>query len=139
MIRYSLAIALGLFVLASCSHFSDTKKPDTVAPGTSGIYEKIIVKGKLASRAERARCEAAGGTVGPGGMLGYDQCVQLYPDAGASCQSETDCLGRCLLSPDSKDDVDQPTDDGICQATDSPFGCYAEVHEGKVHWTICVD
>jgi hypothetical protein len=72
-------------------------------------------------------------------MLGHDQCVQTYADAGISCMSATDCMGRCLLSADSEDDMDQMTDDGICQATDSPFGCHGEVDDGRVQWTICVD
>jgi len=139
MIRHSFAIAFGFFALSACAYFGDTKTPHTVVPVTSGAYEKITFADERATAAEAARCKAAGGSVEPGGMLGFDQCVQTYADAGNACQAETDCMGLCLLSPDSEDDVDQPTDDGICQATDSPFGCYAEVREGKVHWAICVD
>ena len=139
MIRPGIALALGLIALSACAHFGSTKTPDTTAPAAVGTYEKITFKSKRATRAETARCEAVGGSVERGGMLGHDQCVQTYADAGMSCMSATECIGRCLLSADSEDDVDQMTDDGICQATDSPFGCHAEVDDGKVQWTICID
>jgi len=139
MIRRGTVIAAGLLIVSGCTYFAGTQAPETAGPATAGAYEKITFEGKRATRAEAARCTEAGGSVEPGGMLGYDQCVQTYADAGASCKAAADCIGRCLLSPDSEDDVDQMTDDGICQTTDSPFGCYAEVDEGKVQWTICVD
>tara|TARA_R110000787_G_scaffold9090_4_gene31969 strand:- start:1780 stop:2199 length:420 start_codon:yes stop_codon:yes gene_type:complete len=139
MIRQGIALAFGLLFVSGCTYFADRQAPETTGPAMTGAYEMITFKGKRATRAEAARCEVAGGSVEPGGMLGYDQCVQTYADAGMSCMSAADCMGRCLLSPDSDDDVDQMTDDGICQTTDSPFGCYAEVDEGKVQWAICVD
>ena len=137
--RWAMTLACAA-VLAACT---TTGTPDgaetpatTAAPAT---HEKISFDGKRATPAERNVCVAAGGTVRPDGILGHDQCIRPYPDAGESCKSKDDCLGRCLLSPDSDDDVDQPTDDGVCQAMDSPFGCMTEVDEGIVQWTICID
>ncbi len=137
MIRRLAAAWAGAALLAACTANGVPETPgEEVVPAG---HVKIAFEGKRATRAERTACEAAGGTVGPGGMLGHDQCVQPYADAGASCMSSDDCLGRCFLSPDSGDDADERTDDGVCQATDSPFGCHAEVDGGIVQWAICVD
>lgn len=139
MIRPGIALAFGLLALSACTHFAQTKTPVTRLPAASGTYEKITFTRKRATRAGATKCEAAGGRVEPGGMLGHDLCVQTYPDAGKACMSASDCIGRCLLAPGSSDDVDQTSDDGICQTTDSPFGCHADVDSGKVQWTICID
>tara|TARA_R110002096_G_scaffold40698_3_gene110437 strand:+ start:49 stop:462 length:414 start_codon:yes stop_codon:yes gene_type:complete len=137
MIRSAIALLASAAMLSACVTPVTPDDTDTaIAP--SG-HETIRFDDERATRAERVACESAGGTVGPGGLLGFDQCVQPYADAGAACKSSNDCLGRCLLSPDSDDDVDQPTDDGICQATDSLFGCMTEVDEGIAQWTICFD
>ena len=138
MIRQWAIACASLFVLAACTTGGtpDGATGDAIEPDG---YVKIAFDGKRATPAERKACAAAGGTVEPGGLLGYDQCVQPYADAGAACKSSDDCLGRCLLSPDSGDDAGQPTEDGVCQSTDSPFGCFAEVDGGIVQWAICVD
>lgn len=127
-------------VLAACTTTSTPDMADTPAGANApATHEKISFDGKRATLAERKACVGAGGTVRPDGLLGHDQCIRPYPDAGTPCKLKEDCLGRCLLSPDSDDDVDQSTDDGICQATDSPFGCMTEVDDGAVQWTICID
>ncbi|MFT5775370.1 hypothetical protein [Hyphomonas sp.] len=140
MIRRGAITLACAAVLVACTA---TGKPDVAeTPATTAepaTHDKIRFDGKRATPAERKACVAAGGTVRPDGMLGHDQCIRPYPDAGKSCKSKDDCLGRCLLSPDSDDDVDQPTDDGVCQATDSQFGCVTKVDEGTVQWTICID
>ena len=137
MIRSAIALLASAAMLSACVTPVTPDDTDTaIAPPG---HETIRFDGERATRAERVACESAGGTVGPGGLLGFDQCVQPYVDAGAACKSSDDCLGRCLLSPDSDADVDQTTDDGICQATDSLFGCMTEVDEGIAQWTICFD
>jgi hypothetical protein len=140
--RALLAAATAMIVLGACTGMGGAQT-DGAAEGSEPTvvsgHEKIRFAGKRATEAERAVCEAAGGEVGPGGMLGYDQCVRPYADAGKACKETEDCEGRCLLSADSDDEMGQPTEDGICQATDSPFGCYAEVNDRMVQPTICVD
>ena len=137
--RWAMTLACAA-VLAACTTTGTADVAETPATTAEPArHETIRFDGKRATPAERTACVAAGGTVGPGGMLGFDQCVQPYADAGKPCKATDDCLGRCMLSPDSDDDVDQATDDGVCQATDSPFGCMTEVDDGTVQWTICID
>jgi hypothetical protein len=140
--RALLAAATALIVLGACTGMGGpdvegTSDTSTVTAATG--HEKIRFERKRATKAERAKCEAAGGVVGPGGMLGYDQCVQPYADAGKACKDAEDCEGRCLLSADSGDDMGQQTEDGICQADDSLFGCYTAVNDGMAEYAICVD
>ena len=138
----ALLAATALAMLGACTGMGGTELDGVVeepAPTVASGHEEIRFEGKRATKAERAECEAAGGVVGPGGMLGYDQCVQPYADAGKACKGSEDCEGRCLLSADSDDDMGQPTDDGVCQADDSPFGCYTEVNDGVAQYAICVD
>ncbi len=140
--RTLLAAATALIMVGACAGTGGTDfdgATDGSAPASESGHEKIRFDSKRATKAEREACLAAGGEVGPGGMLGYDQCLQPYADAGQACMGAEDCEGRCLLSPESDDDVGQPTEDGVCQADDSPFGCYAEVDDGIPQFTICVD
>tara|TARA_R110002167_G_scaffold83013_1_gene226094 strand:- start:835 stop:1257 length:423 start_codon:yes stop_codon:yes gene_type:complete len=140
MIRHWAIAGAALALVAACTKPAAPAAPDC-AGETAGpaAHVKIAFAGERATPAERTECEAAGGTVGPGGMLGYDQCVQPYADAGAACSSTDDCLGRCLLSPASDAEPGQPTEDGVCQATDSAFGCMTEVDGGIVQGTLCID
>lgn len=140
MIRHWAIGCAALALLAGCAKFAAPVAPDG-AGETAGpaAHVKIAFAGERATPAERTECEAAGGKVGPGGMLGHDQCVQPYADAGAACKSTDVCLGRCLLSADSDSATGQPTEDGVCQATDSPFGCMTEVDGGTVQGTLCID
>lgn len=140
--RARVVALTALMMMGACTGIGGTGidgAADTSAPASDASHEKIRFDGMRATKAERAACRAAGGEVGPGGMLGYDQCVRPYADAGKACMGAEDCEGRCLLSPESDDDVGQPTEDGVCQADDSPFGCYAEVDDGVPQFAICVD
>ena len=102
--------------------------------GNRSTYGPVAVVGAVATPAERAACDAAGGRIQPGGLLGNDICVQRYPDAGQPCADRRDCLGRCLnvAGPD-----EPPV--GQCQATDNPFGCFSEIYAGGQTGGICVD
>lgn len=140
--RALLAAATALVMLGACTGIGGTDADGATDASTLTAvtgHEEIRFDRKRATKAERAKCEAVGGVVGPGGMLGYDQCVQPYADAGKACKGSEDCEGRCFLSPDSDSDMGQPTEDGVCQADDSPFGCYTEVNEGVGQYAICVD
>lgn len=87
-----------------------------------------------------AACEAGGGTVQRAGLLGLPRCVTPYPDAGAVCSDSSDCAGRCLAA-DEITDYNAPSGQkrGLCEADDSPFGCFAEIIEGDTGPAICVD
>ncbi len=85
---------------------------------------------------DRAACEAGGGEVRQEGMLGLYRCVTPYADAGKACRGDADCEGKCLATDDAAPEAETV---GACQANDSPFGCYAEVEDGKVAAAICVD
>ena len=128
-----------LAVTAACSAIRDYH--DANPDFGSGLppYERIQFASGTATDAERAECEAAGGTVQQAGRLGWENCVQPFADAGKACSGSADCLGGCLLE-DMTDTPEPGTPvEGVCQADDAPFGCYTVVEDGKVlHW-ICVD
>lgn len=85
-------------------------------------------------------CDAGGGEVRPEGMLGLPRCVTLYADAGERCRGPEDCEGRCL-GDDSVTDYDASPGEmfGLCEADDSPFGCFAVIDNGSTEGMICVD
>ncbi len=61
-------------------------------------------------------------------------------DAGEVCADASDCEGRCLGSDDVTDYEAAPGEaKGVCEADDSPFGCYAEISNGTPEPMICVD
>ncbi len=102
-------------------------------------FTHITFETTKATDAERADCEAAGGTVERRGRLGAEHCVQPYPDAGENCASTSDCLGRCELSEDLADPIPGTSAEGVCQATTSRFGCMTLVEGGKIEATLCID
>ena len=85
-------------------------------------------------------CEANGGEVRPDGMLGLPRCITPYSDAGKVCSGSSDCEGNCI-GDDRVTDYNAPPGEqkGICEADDSPFGCYAFIENGTVDHTICID
>ncbi|MCA8888950.1 MAG: hypothetical protein KDA46_08985 [Parvularculaceae bacterium] len=85
-------------------------------------------------------CADAGGEIRQEGMLGMWRCVTPYPDAGEVCQSASDCAGRCLADDDVTDYDAAPGEmKGVCEADDSPFGCFAEIDAGRRGAALCVD
>lgn len=112
--------------------------PDPTGPASQTVYERINFEGEVATPEERALCEAAGGEVRPAGLRGWENCIQTYSDAGAPCMDGSDCEGRCLVTEGSPD-FGEKTDAGRCQATDSLFGCFQEVVDGRAQPGLCVD
>ncbi len=104
------------------------------------VQEKTIDDLRAESLAviDKEACAARNGEIRQEGLLGTWRCVVPYADAGKACRDKTDCEGKCLLSPES-DAVTGAEAAGLCQANDSPFGCYAEIVEGKVAAALCVD
>lgn len=108
------------------------------APGD----EKSIDEIRDESRAEidEAACTAQGGVVRQEGLLGLWRCVVPYADAGASCNDASDCEGRCFGRDDVTDYEAEPgAAVGVCEADDSPFGCFAVIEGGDVTPMLCVD
>lgn len=92
-------------------------------------------EGKM-SAIERTQCLTKGGFIERAGLLGYERCTMRYNDGGNICIDSSNCQGKCLATPQ---DAQTNAVSGLCQKTDSPFGCYAEVVAGKVGPAICVD
>lgn len=140
-----MLVSLALTVLAACSG----AKTGQEAPAESGSEiaadanenagsEPTIEDMRAQSLAEidQEACAASGGVVRQEGMLGLYRCVKPFADAGKACRSKSDCEGKCLATDDAMPDQEVV---GACQAEDSPFGCYAEVEDGKIQAAICVD
>ena len=65
-------------------------------------------------------------------------CVLPYADAGKVCTDSDQCMGDCRLA-DGPSLPSGTTATGVCQANTSPFGCFANVEDGKVDAALCVD
>lgn len=124
----TIAIMLVGAVLAACVQSRDEPPAH---------YTPVPVAGPVATDAERAACTAAGGIIRPAGLAGNEFCVQTYPDAGAACSDNSACVGRCLVEGAILDDGTPVA--GVCEGTDSPFGCTQEVDDGLAGLAICID
>lgn len=129
-------------ILASCN--SAQEKPDrylhpdgTVTDLTENAYKPVRVEGQVATAAERAACDKVGGKIMRDGMAGFERCTQTYSDAGKACTDGSDCIGSCRGTGDMSDFGAKAV--GECQRTDSPFGCFQEIEDGKVTAALCVD
>lgn len=126
-------ITLALFFVG-CSTGTTTPNEDVKD------YQKINFAGEKATSAERAKCEAVGGTVRRAGMAGWEHCIQDMPDAGEVCTDSSECVARCT-TPQQEARSYQFGDPatGQCSQTDEVFGCFTEVIDGKAEATLCVD
>ena len=131
--------AAAMAALAACGALRDYHADNPVFGSTVPPYERIQFAAKTATGSERATCEAAGGTVERVGRAGWEQCVQHYPDAGKACSGSDDCMGECRVRGDGTDIAPGTPVEGVCQATDTPFGCYAWVERGVAGPRVCVD
>jgi hypothetical protein len=86
--------------------------------------------------AEKADCLTKGGFIERAGMLGFERCTIRYSDGGNICIDSSNCEGKCLASVEG---AQNKAVSGQCQATDNPFGCYAEVIAGTTGPALCVD
>jgi len=138
MLRMSVTL-LAMTIMTACAYMQDVYRQHPDYGSGADPYEKIQFAGQTATASERARCETAGGSVMPGGRLGWERCLQTFPDAGKTCSDGAECLGDCRL--ELLKDMPQAgeTATGTCQANDSPFGCHASVENGKATPALCVD
>jgi len=148
----SFLAVIALTLAAACSA-EKPAQPPADPTDAAGANEEALVEDVLQPPADDAKtiedfraeslaaidqdvCAAAGGEVRMEGMLGMYRCVKPYADAGKACRSSDDCEGKCLASGPEATGEEAV---GACQANDSPFGCYAEIEDGKVANAICVD
>jgi hypothetical protein len=130
--KYLTVIGFALILSATaCSLLepTDTTPKDPRPPEKGGYSEE-----------QKAECDALGGTYKPAGMLGHFRCNIPYSDGGQACTNSSDCEGKCLASEDTRFDPKyEKRTSGKCQMTDNPFGCNAEIRDGKVQPALCVD
>jgi len=146
-----ILVAAALCLVSACSagksaEDSAAETPANVADAKSDApiesetppKEKTIDEMRAESLAavDQSACAEAGGEVRQEGMLGMYRCVKPYADAGKPCRSKSDCEGKCLATDDAAPDREAT---GVCQSDDSPFGCYAEIEDGRITNAICVD
>ncbi|MEO9970227.1 MAG: hypothetical protein ABJG15_10495 [Hyphomonadaceae bacterium] len=128
-------------LLGACSNVpTPADVPDTAAdavPADAAPNKPISFEGERATQEERAKCEAANGTVVRAGILGWERCTISYADAGNTCSGSSDCLGDCRLTSFGGETETPLT--GTCQINDDPFGCYQTVEGGEPGISICVD
>lgn len=133
------ACALGFCLTSACAPGKDAA-PDDSGEHTQNGKTIEEMRAESLAKIDQAACDAAGGEVRQEGMLGLWRCVTPYADAGAICTDASDCEGRCLGSDDVTDYEAPPGQiSGRCEADDSPFGCNAEIEDGSVTATLCVD
>jgi len=137
MFKYTL-IALGILVSACAAQTVSDDTGIAVNPQTeTSDYAPIGFKSEIATPAERAKCEAAGGEVMRAGLAGFENCIQTFSDSGKTCTDSSDCMGTCRAygMPSSFDELMT----GQCAKTDNVFGCYARIEGGRADGMICVD
>lgn len=132
--KTTLIALAALLALPACSLFGTGKGEEYVPPG----YQRVEIAGAKATPAERAACEAVGGSIVPSGKLQWENCVQPFMDAGTACAGSDDCIGECRYEGDAEPVADMEVV-GTCQATDARFGCSTIVEGGRIAHTICVD
>lgn len=129
----TLALIMVAVSLAACTipGTAPTAEPE------SAKYERISFAGEFATEAERARCLAVGGEIVRGGMRGWQTCLQTLSDGGQACSNPSDCIGDCRLV--GKDPGYGKPAKGRCTPTDSVFGCFSRVENGRSGPMLCVD
>jgi len=125
-VRLSLATA-AVLLLAACSQVGAGQADSSPAPAP----------GSTLSESDAAACRAGGGEVAVRGRLQAELCVQPFADAGQSCTDNSQCEGACVTDNMEAPDGERVT--GQCQADDRPFGCFAEVEQGRPVRGICID
>jgi len=127
-------------LLAACENKYETRTDGSY--GDNQVCEKIeptpvAFAAQRATPSEIATCEAAGGSVSPQGLAGFDMCVLPFCDAGEVCSDSSECIGKCFAE-DASGGIGSPAT-GLCQPNSSPFGCRTEVTGGTLGATLCVD
>jgi len=89
-----------------------------------------------AAQTAESVCAARGGALERVGRAQTLQCVIRFADAGKPCTDGSQCeAGRC------HGPMEAPRENvtGQCQATNTAFGCYTTLTNGRMGPAICVD
>jgi len=138
--EYTLSFTL---LFTNLGNFDPSIRPDELdQEKESATFEQILSTFRFIEKEtnvydnipkDAIACEQAGGSWGPGGLLGAVGCVLTYPDAGEVCESSDDCLGTCLVANASQET-------GTCKKTTSPFGCHLTIENARAGLGIlCAD
>jgi len=122
-----------LAILTFASGCATTSGNETARPTLEEQRAESLAK------IDKQACAAKGGRVEQGGLLGYWNCVIPFTDAGKVCSDKSDCEGGCYASDNTERDAPAGKAMGKCQATNSPFGCRAEIRSGTLQPFMCVD
>lgn len=120
----TIATIISLSFLLTACYNTTPKAPD--AP-------KNTPKAPITSLVD---CTTAGGEWKKVGLAGNLACVLKTKDAGKSCTDSSQCEERCLAGIDQTDTTKVV---GQCQATNQPFGCFAEIKDGVAEPALCID
>ena len=112
-------VFVSALILAGCAHGSGTSQVAPAMPAEPQTAEA---------------CYAAGGAWGPVGLSRTPACTMPSPTAGKVCSDSKECAGQCW-----SDEAPGTKATGMCQPTNMPFGCHAEVREGVVQPVMCAD
>lgn len=124
--RLILAASAAL-LLGACSQVGAGQADSSPAPAP----------GSRLSASDAAACRAGGGEVAVRGRLQAQLCVQPFADAGRSCTDNSQCEGTCVTDSMEAPEGERVT--GQCQADNRPFGCFAQVEQGRPVRGICID
>jgi hypothetical protein len=131
-------VCLALLALPACSLIHPATGEGAAPEAAPPAYTRIEFAASKATPAERAACEAVGGTIQASGKLQWENCVQRFADAGKACSGNADCLGECRYEGEAELPPGASVT-GTCEATDARFGCTTTVENGRVARTLCVD
>jgi len=142
----TLLIAMALMMTACSAPGAAPSAADAAADAGGALV------GRELTPAARSACMRGGGRIERGGMVGAQQCVTPYADAGKRCTDGDQCLGDCRadssspLPPASGEPTgvlpDSPSHDatvGVCQADSDGFGCFTNIEDGRAEATLCID
>ncbi len=103
--------------------------------GVSSNPPSIPTPGML-SQSEIRACLISGGRIEKAGYMGAERCTRPYADGGKACTDSSQCQGQCRTDTNS---ANSSSIVGVCQMDDNPFGCFAEVKNGRTEPALCVD
>jgi len=85
---------------------------------------------------EAARCGAAGGACGYGGVACPSACFRKTTDGGQACSDDAQCQSACLTDPDI---AVGKSAQGTCHRLVHVMGCENHVRGGRASGALCVE
>jgi hypothetical protein len=125
LIAVAVILALGACAPPQSSAAGDPPRDQSTSPDGPSV-------------ADAKACSDRGGTWRRVCLMGTWSCVMPYSDGGKSCKDKKDCQGQCRYQGEGVLEPGSPVT-GVCQRNSDPCGCFAEVRDGKLQPTLCVD